>query len=130
VDSEVARWARRQAADGLALAQELIAVPPDTQGAGARLLRLADPFAAADQYAMDLAILRVHHILDRGDYGNPAWEEFSVVPYGSEDHGCGCVTCHYLGMGGVKAYGPCRTVRLVAQRYRRNPGWRDEWEAR
>lgn len=129
MNSEVARWARQQAADGLALAQGLIAVPPDTLPADARLLRLADPLAAADQHAADLAILREHYILTRDD-SHPAYQEFSVVPAGPTDHGCGCVCCHYRGMGAIKAYGPCRTVRLIAQRYRRNPGWQEEWEVR
>jgi len=73
-----------------------------------------------------LAILNEHHILTTSDR-NEAYEEFSVVRIGGADRDHGCVTCHYYGMGGVKGYGICRTVKAVASGYRHRPGYAEHW---
>jgi hypothetical protein len=78
------------------------------------------------------AILAEHFILTNEDRSE-AYEEFSVVPWGAKggagDQGSGCVTCHYYGMGGVKGYGICRTVRLLAAVYSDHPDYRQEWKS-
>lgn len=88
-----------------------------------------DPQDTIARCEAELAILDEHYILTGGDR-NPAYEEFSVVPWGAKggagDQGSGCVTCHYYGMGGVKGYGICRTVRHLAGGYKRRPGYREE----
>ncbi len=79
------------------------------------------------------AIMAEHFILTN-ENRDEAYEEFSVVPWGAKggagDQGAGCVTCHYYGMGGVKGYGICRTVRLLAAIWSDHPDYRDEWKPR
>jgi Family of unknown function (DUF6221) len=87
-------------------------------------------FEAREQVARleaQLAILDEHYILWRHDTSE-TYEEFSVVAVGSADKDHGCVTCHYYGMGGVKGYGYCRTVRHLGAAYRHRPGYREEWK--
>lgn len=94
-----------------------------------RLMEANDPQDTIARCEVELAVLDEHYILRRGDT-NEAYEEFSVVPWGAKggagDQGSGCVTCHYYGMGGVKGYGTCRTVRLLASAYKHWPGYREE----
>ena len=89
-----------------------------------------DPRNVVADCEAKLAILDEHYILTSGDR-NPDYEEFSVVPWGAKggagDRGSGCVTCHYYGMGGVKGYGVCRTVRSLASAYKHRPGYREVW---
>ena len=77
------------------------------------------------------AIMAEHFILTN-ENRDEEYEEFSVVPWGAKggagDQGSGCVTCHYYGMGGVKGYGTCRTVRLLAAVYSDHPDYRQEWK--
>ena len=82
----------------------------------------------ADRCEALLAILDEHYILVR-DNQNEAYEEFSVVKIGGADRDRGCVTCHYYGQGGVKGYGRCRTVRLLAAAYQHREGFQMEWVA-
>ena len=85
-----------------------------------------DPRNEAARCEAELAILDEHYILYRDDT-NELYEEFSVCyPPGIPGMNCGCVTCHYIGHGGVKEYGICRTVKLLASAYRRRPGYREE----
>jgi len=94
-----------------------------------RLMEANDPQDTIARCEAELAILYENYILTN-ENRNEKYEEFSVVPWGEKggagDRGSGCVTCHYYGMGGVKGYGICRTVRLLAGGYRRRPGYREE----
>ena len=81
-----------------------------------------DPQDTIARCEAELAILDVHYILTRDDRSE-AYEEFSVVSIGGANQDRGCVTCHYYGQGGVKGYGICRTVRLLAGGYRHRPGF-------
>ena len=95
----------------------------------ARLMEANDPQDTIARCEAELAILDEHFILTN-ENRIEAYEEFSVVPWGAKggagDQGSGCVTCHYYGMGGVKGYGICRTVRLLASGYKHRPGYREE----
>ena len=83
---------------------------------------LNDPRNTVARCEAELAILDEHYILFKDDR-NPDYDEFSVVKIGGADGDSGCITCHYYGMGGVKGYGICRTVRLLAAGYRHHPGY-------
>jgi hypothetical protein len=88
-----------------------------------------DPARALREVAAGRAILAEHYILTCDDR-NPDYEEFSVVPWGTKgDQSSGCVTCHYYGMGGVKGYGTCRTMRALAATWSDHPDYRQEWTA-
>jgi hypothetical protein len=91
-----------------------------------------DPRNVVADCEAKLAILDEHYILRSSDT-NEAYEEFSVVPWGvkggSGDQDSGCVTCHYYGMGGVKGYGICRTVRLLLAAYKHRSGYDERWGA-
>ena len=92
----------------------------------ARLMEANDPRDTIARCEAELAILDEHFILTN-ENRLEAYEEFSVVPWGAKggtgDQGSGCVTCHYYAQGGVKGYGICRTVRLLAGGYRYRPGF-------
>lgn len=94
----------------------------------ARHVALNDPQDTIARCEAELAILREHHILwatsDDEDYA-----DFSVVRIGGADLDHGCIRCHYYGMGGVKGYGACQTVRLLAGGYQHWPGYTDHWAA-
>jgi len=94
--------------------------------ASGRHIAANDPRQVIADCESDLAILGEHYILTTSDR-NEAYEEFSVVRIGGADRDHGCVTCHYYGMGGVKGYGICRTVKAVASGYRHHPGWAEHW---
>ena len=85
-----------------------------------------DPRQIIADCESDLAILGEHYILTTSDR-NEAYEEFSVVSVGGASRDHGCVTCHYYGMGGVKGFGVCRTVKAVASGYRHWEGWAEHW---
>jgi Family of unknown function (DUF6221) len=89
-------------------------------------IALNDPQHVRARCEAELAILAEHRILWRGGT-DPANEEFSVISIGGADQDHGCMNCHYYGQGGVKGYGYCRTVRLLASGYRHRPGYREEW---
>jgi hypothetical protein len=85
-----------------------------------------DPRDAIARCEAELAILDEHYILYRGDT-NEAYAEFSVCyPPGIPGLNCGCVTCHYIGQGGVHEYGICRTVKFLASSYQHWGGYREE----
>jgi hypothetical protein len=86
-----------------------------------------DPRDTIARCEAELAILDEHYILWVHDT-NEAYEEFSVVSIGGANKDHGCVTCHYYSQGGVKGYGYCRTVRLLASAYRHCDGYREEWK--
>ena len=89
----------------------------------------SDPQDTIARCEAELAILDEHYILFKGS-SDEKWEEFSVVSIGGADKDHGCVTCHYYGMGGVKGYGICRTVRLLAAGYKHHPGYAEAgWSA-
>jgi hypothetical protein len=89
-------------------------------------IAMNDPTDILARCEAELAILDEHYTLYRGDT-NELYEEFSVCyPPGIPGLNCGCVTCHYIGQGGVKQYGICRTVKLLASGYRHQPGYREE----
>lgn len=85
-----------------------------------------DPRQIIADCEADLEVLREHHILWRTDC-DEKWEEFSVVSVGGASKDFGCVTCHYYGMGGVKGYGYCVTIRAFAARFRHRPGYTEHW---
>jgi hypothetical protein len=85
-----------------------------------------DPRTEAARAESVLAVLGEHYILTKDDRSE-AYEEFSVVAIGGANKDRGCVTCHYYGMGGVKGYGVCRTVRLLTSGYRHREGFKEEW---
>jgi hypothetical protein len=90
-----------------------------------------DPRSVVADCEAKLAILDEHYILWAAGSGvsNPEqYDEFSVVPVGGANKDHGCVRCHYYGMGGVKGYGYCRTVKILASGYRFRPGYREEWK--
>ena len=155
MSEEIAAWVRKQANGDLAHCRDLIESeaaapewsepssgvlvtgPPEHDDTWAGTFAIGDSRIVRHVIAHDprteiaraesvLAILDEHYILARDDR-NGAYEEFSVVPAGLTDHGCGCVTCHYQGFGAVQAYGTCRTVRLLAWGYRHREGWEPEW---
>jgi hypothetical protein len=92
-----------------------------------------DPARALREIQAKRAILDEHCILTSGDR-NPDYEEFPVVPWGAKggagDQGPGCVTCHYCGLGGMKGYGICRTVRLLAAIWSDHPDYDQAWAIR
>ena len=89
-------------------------------------IALNDPQDTIARCEAELAILDEHYILYRGDT-NELYEEFSVCyPPGIPGLNCGCVTCHYIGHGGVNEYGICRTVKFLASGYQHPPGYREE----
>jgi len=91
-----------------------------------RLMEANDPRDTIARCEAELAILDEHYILHRGDT-NELYEEFSVCyPPGIPGLNCGCVTCHYIGHGGVNEYGICRTVKFLASGYQHRPGYREE----
>jgi len=88
-----------------------------------------DPRNAVARLEAELAILDEHYILTSDDR-NPAYEEFSVVRIGGANKDSGCITCHYYGQGGVKGYGICHTVRLLASGYKHRRGYEEAaWKA-
>lgn len=105
-------------------------------GRGERIPEMAhierhSPARALREVEAKRAILAEHFILTN-ENRIEAYEEYSVVPWGAKggagDQGSGCVTCHYYGMGGVKGYGICRTVRILAAVYSDHPDYRQEWK--
>jgi hypothetical protein len=91
-----------------------------------RLMEANDPQDTIARCEAELAILDEHYILYRGDT-NEAYAEFSVCyPPGIPGLNCGCVTCHYIGQGGVHEYGICRTVKFLASSYQHWGGYREE----
>ena len=108
------------------LVGDVVAFTRDRQVANGQHMALNDPQDTIARCEAELAILDEHYILYRDDT-NELYEEFSVCyPPGIPGMNCGCVTCHYIGHGGVKEYGICRTVKLLASAYRRRPGYREE----
>jgi hypothetical protein len=96
-------------------------------------IRRQDPRNTVARCEAELAILDEHYILWSAGSGisNPEqYDEFSVVPVGGANQDHGCVCCHYYGMGGVKGYGVCRTVRLLAGGYRHRDGYAELWGQR
>lgn len=89
-----------------------------------RFIAANDPESRIADLEAKLAILDEHYILASDDR-NEAYEEFSVVAIGGADKDSGCATCHYYGQGGVKGYGICLTVRLLASGYRHRPGYEE-----
>ena len=109
-------WLRNEIEQDHAFAKACLARPMF----GSDLDAIAERIARCEA---ELAILDEHYILYRGDT-NEAYEEFSVCyPPGIPGLNCGCVTCHYIGHGGVNEYGICRTVRLRAGGYKYRPGF-------
>src|SRR5260370_427060 len=80
-----------------------------------------------DRCEFELALLDEHYILTRGDT-NERYEEFSIIPIGGFNAERGCIACHYVSMGAVKAAGVCVTVRLLGMAYRHWPGYQEEWQ--
>lgn len=119
----------------------LLTSPPDAPGTWdgvwatgdsslTRLMEANDPRDTIARCETELAILDEHYLLTNEDRSE-AYEEYSVVPWGAKggagDQGSGCVTCHYSGMGGVKGYGICRTVRYLLAAYRHRSGYDTSW---
>lgn len=119
--AELTAWLRAEIRGDLDRARHILDMR------GARPDTRVEMYDAIADCEAKLAILDEHYILGRHDT-NEAYEEFSVVSIGGADKDHGCVTCHYYGQGGVKGYGYCRTVCLLASAYRRRPGYRGVWE--
>lgn len=115
-----ARWDEEEAAAR--------AVRPDQDYADSEHQERWSPARVLREVAAKRAILAEHHILTQDDR-NEAYEEFSVVKIGGANRDHGCVNCHYYGMGGVKGYGICRTVRHLAAPFASHPDYDPAWAA-
>jgi hypothetical protein len=75
-----------------------------------------DPRQVIADCEADLELLATHRIVNRND------PDYSVDPGAT-----GCASCHYWAQMHVRGRGMCRTVRLLARRYRHWPGYDKHW---
>jgi hypothetical protein len=106
-------------------------VQPFNPQLGCDVLNLAhiarnDPRAVIADCEAKLRLLDEHYILVRGEKWPDEYDEFSVMTnHTANDRGC--ITCHYMSQGCVRAVGCCVTVRLLASCYQHLEGYQPKW---